>query len=121
MNSLSSHPNQVRFSISDATTLADLLALQLHRVEDDVRAIVDKAVKEMGTEKVPSWCAGWGVGPPCLPSREGSHVTIPAVGQPCEPSWEECVILRPVEQLSRDVWPLAVKVFSPPVLSLCII
>nr|XP_021498287.1 dynein heavy chain 11, axonemal [Meriones unguiculatus] len=42
----------VRFSVSDATTLADLLALQLHRVEDDVRAIVDKAVKEMGTEKV---------------------------------------------------------------------
>ncbi|XP_051008480.1 dynein axonemal heavy chain 11 [Acomys russatus] len=42
----------VRFSISDTTTLADLLALQLHRVEDDVRDIVDKAVKEMGTEKV---------------------------------------------------------------------
>ncbi|KAH0513439.1 Dynein heavy chain 11, axonemal [Microtus ochrogaster] len=42
----------VRFSINDATTLADLLALQLHRVEDDVRDIVDKAVKELGTEKV---------------------------------------------------------------------
>lgn len=47
-------PNQVTFSINDATTLADLLALQLHRVEDDVRDIVDKAVKELGTEKVPS-------------------------------------------------------------------
>lgn len=32
--------------------MADLLALQLHRVEDDVRSIVDKAVKELGTEKV---------------------------------------------------------------------
>ncbi|CAO2587710.1 Dynein axonemal heavy chain 11, partial [Lemmus lemmus] len=42
----------VKFSINDATTLADLLALQLHRVEDDVRDIVDKAVKELGTEKV---------------------------------------------------------------------
>uniref|UniRef100_A0A8C9AK17 Dynein axonemal heavy chain 11 n=1 Tax=Prolemur simus TaxID=1328070 RepID=A0A8C9AK17_PROSS len=42
----------VKFSINEATTLADLLALQLHRVEDDVRKIVDKAVKELGTEKV---------------------------------------------------------------------
>ncbi|XP_075803650.1 dynein axonemal heavy chain 11 [Microtus pennsylvanicus] len=42
----------VRFSINDTTTLADLLALRLHRVEDDVRDIVDKAVKELGTEKV---------------------------------------------------------------------
>ncbi|XP_045053259.2 dynein axonemal heavy chain 11 isoform X2 [Desmodus rotundus] len=42
----------VNFSITEATTLADLLALQLHRVEDDVRSIVDKAVKELGTEKV---------------------------------------------------------------------
>uniref|UniRef100_A0A8C4MXA9 Dynein axonemal heavy chain 11 n=1 Tax=Equus asinus asinus TaxID=83772 RepID=A0A8C4MXA9_EQUAS len=35
-----------------ATTLADLLALRLHQVEEDVRSIVDKAVKELGTEKV---------------------------------------------------------------------
>ncbi|PNJ55828.1 DNAH11 isoform 5 [Pongo abelii] len=42
----------VKFLINEATTLADLLALQLHRVEDDVRRIVDKAVKELGTEKV---------------------------------------------------------------------
>ncbi|XP_052595155.1 dynein axonemal heavy chain 11 isoform X2 [Peromyscus californicus insignis] len=42
----------VKFSIKDTTTLADLLALQLHRVEDDVRDIVDKAVKELGIEKV---------------------------------------------------------------------
>ncbi|XP_062957128.1 dynein axonemal heavy chain 11 [Cynocephalus volans] len=41
-----------KFSVSEATTLADLLALQLHRVEDDVRNIVNKAVKELGTEKV---------------------------------------------------------------------
>lgn len=33
--------------------------MQLHRVEDDVRDIVDKAVKELGTEKVPS--SGTGV------------------------------------------------------------
>ncbi|KAL1791277.1 dynein heavy chain 11, axonemal [Sigmodon hispidus] len=42
----------VKFSINDTTTLADLLALQLHRVEDDIRDIVDKAVKELGTEKM---------------------------------------------------------------------
>ncbi|KAL4669500.1 hypothetical protein H8959_008054 [Pygathrix nigripes] len=42
----------VKFLINEATTLADLLALQLHRAEDDVRRIVDKAVKELGTEKV---------------------------------------------------------------------
>ncbi|KAG5210204.1 hypothetical protein JEQ12_015398 [Ovis aries] len=42
----------VRFSINEATTLADLLALRLHQVEDAVRSIVDKAVRELGTEKV---------------------------------------------------------------------
>ncbi|KAM5271528.1 dynein axonemal heavy chain 11 [Ctenodactylus gundi] len=42
----------VTLSINEATTLADLLALQLHRVEDDVRNIVDRAVKELGIEKV---------------------------------------------------------------------
>lgn len=47
-------PNQVKFSINEAMTLADLLALQLHQVEEDVRSIVDKAVKELGTEKVVS-------------------------------------------------------------------
>ncbi|XP_032448314.1 dynein heavy chain 11, axonemal isoform X1 [Lynx canadensis] len=41
----------VRFSINEATTLADLLVLRLYQVEDDVRSIVDKAVKELGTEK----------------------------------------------------------------------
>ncbi|XP_075413447.1 dynein axonemal heavy chain 11 [Tenrec ecaudatus] len=42
----------VHFSIHEATTLANLLALQLHKVEDEVQTIVDKAVKELGTEKV---------------------------------------------------------------------
>lgn len=46
---------KVTFSISEATTLADLLALRLHQMEDAVRSIVDKAVKELGTEKVGSW------------------------------------------------------------------
>lgn len=44
----------VHFSMTDATTLAELLSLQLHRFEDDVRNIVDKAVKEATMEKV-----GW--------------------------------------------------------------
>ncbi|XP_040289656.1 dynein heavy chain 11, axonemal [Bufo bufo] len=43
---------KVRFTMTEQTTLSDLLALQLHKVEDEVRNIVDKAVKEMGTEKI---------------------------------------------------------------------
>lgn len=38
--------------MDDQTTLHDLLQLELHRYEDEVRSIVDKAVKEMGMEKV---------------------------------------------------------------------
>lgn len=34
------------------TSLADLLQLNLHCFEEDVKGIVDKAVKEMGMEKV---------------------------------------------------------------------
>lgn len=43
---------QVKFEMSDETTLADLLQLDLHKYEDEVRNIVDKAVKESGMEKV---------------------------------------------------------------------
>ncbi|KAM4697873.1 dynein axonemal heavy chain 11-like [Rhinophrynus dorsalis] len=42
----------VRFLMNEETVLGDLLALQLHRVEDEVKNIVDKAVKEMAIEKV---------------------------------------------------------------------
>ena len=43
---------QVRFEMDGDTTLADLLALNLHNFEDQVQEIVDKAVKEMAMEKV---------------------------------------------------------------------
>ncbi|KAM4823531.1 dynein axonemal heavy chain 17 [Urocitellus parryii] len=43
---------QVKFEMSEETTLADLLQLNLHNYEDEVRNIVDKAVKESGMEKV---------------------------------------------------------------------
>ncbi|XP_048222854.1 dynein axonemal heavy chain 17 [Perognathus longimembris pacificus] len=43
---------QVKFEMSEHTTLADLLQLNLHKYEDEVRNIVDKAVKESGMEKV---------------------------------------------------------------------
>eukprot|EP00058_Branchiostoma_floridae_P013849 XP_002599337.1 hypothetical protein BRAFLDRAFT_275161 [Branchiostoma floridae] len=43
---------KVKFIMDDTTTLADLLALNLHNFEDTVRDIVDKAVKESGMEKV---------------------------------------------------------------------
>lgn len=41
----------VRFTMDDRTTFADLLALNLHKYEDEVKNIVDKAVKESGMEK----------------------------------------------------------------------
>ncbi|XP_035799351.2 dynein axonemal heavy chain 11 [Amphiprion ocellaris] len=43
---------QMDFTVTDSTTLGDLLALQLHLFDDEVRNIVDKAVKEMAIEKV---------------------------------------------------------------------
>ncbi|XP_075466168.1 dynein axonemal heavy chain 11-like [Ascaphus truei] len=42
----------VRFVMNEKTVLGDLLALQLHRVEEEVKNIVNKAVKEMAIEKV---------------------------------------------------------------------
>ncbi|KAF2980505.1 hypothetical protein EK904_000039, partial [Melospiza melodia maxima] len=42
----------VEFTMSDNTTLADLLQLNLHKFEEEVRGIVDKATKEAGMEKV---------------------------------------------------------------------
>lgn len=38
--------------MDQGTTLAELLALNLHECEDDVKTIVDKAVKEMSMEKM---------------------------------------------------------------------
>ena len=38
--------------MDENTTLSDLLSLNLHNYEDEVRNIVDKAVKEMSMEKV---------------------------------------------------------------------
>lgn len=42
----------VQFSLDDSTTLADLLDLNLYKFEEDVKNIVDKAVKEMAMEKL---------------------------------------------------------------------
>lgn len=38
--------------MDEKTTLADLLKLELHKYEEEVKNIVDKAVKEMSMEKV---------------------------------------------------------------------
>lgn len=38
--------------MDDSTTLSDLLSLNLHNFEEEVRNICDKAVKEMSMEKV---------------------------------------------------------------------
>ncbi|CAH8620633.1 unnamed protein product [Schistosoma intercalatum] len=42
----------VRFQMTESTTLMDLLSLNLHEYEDEVRNLVDKSVKEMSMEKV---------------------------------------------------------------------
>ena len=42
---------KVKFDMSDDTTLADLTALNLHNFEEEVKNIVDKAVKESSMEK----------------------------------------------------------------------
>ncbi|GLH12092.1 uncharacterized protein GBIM_16848, partial [Gryllus bimaculatus] len=42
---------KVRIVMDISTTLADLLALNLHECEEEVKNIVDKAVKEMSMEK----------------------------------------------------------------------
>lgn len=46
------HATGVQFTMDVDTTLADLLKLNLHNFEDEVRSIVDKAVKEMSMEKI---------------------------------------------------------------------
>lgn len=38
--------------MDQSTTLADLLELNLHECEEEVKNIVDKAVKEMSMEKI---------------------------------------------------------------------
>lgn len=38
--------------MDENTTLSDLMSLNLHNYEDEVRTIVDKSVKEMTMEKV---------------------------------------------------------------------
>ncbi|KAK7573934.1 hypothetical protein V9T40_011125 [Parthenolecanium corni] len=43
---------KVQFIMDEGTTLAELLALNLHECEDEVKNIVDKAVKEMSMEKI---------------------------------------------------------------------
>lgn len=41
----------MKFTVDDETSLKDLLALQLYKIEDEVKTIVDKSVKEMSMEK----------------------------------------------------------------------
>lgn len=43
---------KVQFLMDEDTCLADLLALNLHNFEEEVRNIVDKATKELSMEKV---------------------------------------------------------------------
>ncbi|BFF92572.1 dynein beta chain ciliary [Drosophila madeirensis] len=42
---------QVKFSMDDSTTLKNLIDLNLHEYEEEVKNIVDKSVKEMAMEK----------------------------------------------------------------------
>ena len=47
---------KVKFLMSDETNLSDLLSLNLHNFEDEVRTIVDKATKELSMEKTLKVC-----------------------------------------------------------------
>lgn len=42
---------QVKFTMDDKTTLEDLLKLELYKYDEEVKNMVDKAVKEMSMEK----------------------------------------------------------------------
>ena len=42
----------MKFKLDEKTTLSDLMSLNLHDYEDEVRNIVDKSVKEMSMEKM---------------------------------------------------------------------
>lgn len=44
--------SKVQFIMGENTTLAELLGLNLHECEEEVKNIVDKAVKEMSMEKI---------------------------------------------------------------------
>lgn len=46
------HDKRLFISLKKDTSLADLLQLNLHCFEEEVRGIVDRAIKEMGMEKV---------------------------------------------------------------------
>ena len=43
--------SKVKFVMSDETNLSDLLGLKLHKFEEEVRTIVDRATKELSMEK----------------------------------------------------------------------
>uniref|UniRef100_A0A8C5QH48 AAA+ ATPase domain-containing protein n=1 Tax=Leptobrachium leishanense TaxID=445787 RepID=A0A8C5QH48_9ANUR len=75
----------VRFIMNEETVLGDLIALQLHKVEDEVKNIVDKAVKEMAIEKVlmemsHTWC-----------TMAFSYETHPSTGTPLLKSDENLI------------------------------
>lgn len=67
--------------MSEDTTLADLLQLNLHKYEDEVRNIVDKAVKESGMEKVGHAPAAV---PPGGPDTDSLSQSAPQVVTTCE-------------------------------------
>ncbi|KAF6202116.1 hypothetical protein GE061_004514 [Apolygus lucorum] len=74
----------VEFVMDSNTTLADLLALNLHECEDEVKNIVDKAVKEMSMEKM---LRDLGVTWAAMELEQEPHVRT------------GCVLLRASEQL----------------------
>lgn len=46
LNNLTFCNSQVKIAITDKTTLADLVGLNLHNYEDEVKNVVDKGNKE---------------------------------------------------------------------------
>ncbi|XP_030760043.1 dynein beta chain, ciliary-like isoform X2 [Sitophilus oryzae] len=81
---------KVKFVMNDDTTLSDLLALNLHEFEDEVKNIVDKSVKEMAMEKVlKELNATWNVLEFGTDSHERTHLRILTISEETIETLEE--------------------------------
>ncbi|XP_045472902.1 dynein beta chain, ciliary-like isoform X2 [Harmonia axyridis] len=81
---------KVRFVMDESTTLKDLLDLNLHNYEDEVKNIVDKSVKEMGMEKVlKELDATWTVMEFSVETHERTRIQILAVSEELIETLEE--------------------------------
>ncbi|KAK9886614.1 hypothetical protein WA026_017536 [Henosepilachna vigintioctopunctata] len=81
---------KVRFVMDESTTLKDLLDLNLHNYEEEVKNIVDKSVKEMGMEKVlKELDATWSVMEFALETHERTKLQVISISEELIETLEE--------------------------------